>query len=387
MKENNDITAIRQLFLPFDNKVFPVRNRFVRSATWLGVCDEATGRITDLAVSRQAEAAAGGAGVVISEFAYVSREGRAAPRQWGLDSDEAVADVRLLAEAVHRAGSKLVVQICHAGAAKLAGNETDVLALSPSGEPYPGASCASAAMSEEEIKKVTEEFAKAAARVKEGGADGVEIHGAHGYLLTQFMSPLLNKRTDAYGGSDENRSRFMREVCLAVRRAVGPEFSVWLKISAEEGTPGGYGAREGVKAALSMIEAGVEVIEVSSGTSYSEAHRSPNMVGVSAGDSEAPFAEYAKAIREKAPKDSLVVLTGGLRSLPVIAALFTAGDADLFGLSRPFIAEPDLINRWAEEDSRPSACFSCNACSRTAATGAVTCPIMRDKHEGDWDPL
>lgn len=387
MKETNDKALIQKLFLPYDNPVFPVRNRFVRSATWMGHCDGATGAMTPAALARQAEAAAGGAGTVISEFAYTSRDGMGAPRQWGLDCSRAVGEVAELAAAVHKSGSKLVVQICHSGALSYRQDGSGGPALSPSGiSVTPGADCIE--MTEDDIRAAQEGFAQAALRVKAGGADGVEIHGAHGYLLTQFMSPLFNKRTDAYGGSAENRLRFMRETCAAVRAAVGPGYPVWLKISANEGIEGGYGPDEGTAAALEMIKAGADVIEVSSGAEYSDPKHMPSVVGVSAGESEAPSAEYARAIREKAPKDALVALTGGLRSLQVIAALLQEGCADLFGLSRPFIAEPDLINRWAEEDARPSACFSCNACFRTGSGGGgVTCPIMRDKQEGDWDPL
>ena len=215
----------------------------------------------------------------------------------------------------------------------------------------------------------------------------MEIHAAHGCLFTQFMSPLFNKRNDEYGGALENRMRAMREVYAAVRRAAGDGFSVWLKLSMTEGAPGGYGPDEGIEAALAMLSCGVNVLEVSSGAAYSAPQHVPAVVGVSAGDSEAPFAGYAAAVKSKAPKSSLILLTGGLRSLPVIAALLEEGTADLFGICRPFIAEPDLINRWAEDDARPSACISCNACFRTAEEGVVDCPIMRSRQEGEWDPL
>ncbi len=376
---------IHRLFKSFSRGKFSARNRFVRAATWLGCCAHETGELTPAAVSRAAEAAAGGAGIVISEFAYVSREGRAATRQWGLDCDRSIGEVRRLAEAVHTRGSKLIVQICHAGGA-LNSAFAETAGLSPSGVPLPGCDVESRAMTDEDVARVRREFAVAALRAKEGGADGVEIHGAHGFLLTQFMSPIYNKRTDEYGGNDENRA-FIRELCAAVRAAVGEDFSLWIKISAAEGVADGYGWDAGRLAALCALESGADAVEISSGTIYSGAVHAPSMVGVSAGESEAPFAPYARELRRLAPDDSLVVLTGGLRSLPVIAGLLDEGCADLFGLSRPFIAEPDLINRWAEDDARPSACVSCNACLKTASRGHVGCPVMRDREEGEWAPL
>lgn len=377
---------IHRLFKSFSRGKFSAHNRFVRAATWLGCCAHETGELTPAAVSRAAEAAAGGAGTVISEFAYVSREGRAATRQWGLDCDRSVSEVRRLADAVHTRGSKLIVQICHAGGA-LNSAFAETAGLSPSGVPLPGCDVESRAMTADDIARVRREFAAAALRAKEGGADGVEIHGAHGFLLTQFLSPIFNRRTDEYGGNDENRARFIRELCAAVRAAVGEDFRLWIKISAAEGVADGYGWDAGKLAALGALESGADAVEISSGTSYSGAVHAPSMVGVSAGESEAPFAPYARELRRLAPDDSLVVLTGGLRSLPVIAGLLDEGCADLFGLSRPFIAEPDLINRWAEDDARPSACVSCNACLKTASRGHVGCPVMRDREEGEWAPL
>lgn len=386
MSFTSEREKIHRLFKSFESGKFSARNRFVRAATWLGCCCHETGELTPAAVSRAAEAAAGGAGTVISEFAYVSREGRAATRQWGLDCDRSVDEVRRLAEAMHARGSKLIVQICHAGGA-LDSAFAETAGVSPSGVPLPGCGVESRAMTAADIARVRGEFAAAALRAKEGGADGVEIHGAHGFLLTQFLSPIFNKRTDEYGGSAENRARFISELCAAVRSAVGEDFRLWIKISATEGVSDGYGWDVGKLAALGALENGADAVEISSGTSYSGAVHAPSMVGVSAGESEAPFAPYARELRRLAPDGSLVVLTGGLRSLPVIAGLLDEGCADMFGLSRPFIAEPDLINRWAEDDARPSACVSCNACLKTASRGHVGCPVMRDREEGEWAPL
>lgn len=377
---------ILRLFRPFDNEIFPVRNRFVRSATWLGACG-ADGSMTPAAVSRHAEAAAGGAGTVVSEFAYVSREGKAASRQWAIDCDDAEKEVSDLAEAVHRHGSKLVVQICHAGGALSSQFSGVSEGFSPSGIGMVGSDVPCRAMTDEDIDTVFAQFSAAARRAARGGADGVEIHAAHGFLFTQFLSPIFNRRKDCYGGSLENRMRFMLDACSAVRAAVGPSFPVWLKISVSEGIVGGYGPGDGIEAAAAAFRSGVDVVEVSSGTWYSEAGHAPSMVGISAGESEAPFAGFARSVKDKAPSGSLIALTGGLRSLPVIAGLLDGGAADFFSMSRPFIAEPDLINRWAEDDARPSACISCNACFRTAASGAVDCPIMRDREEGEWAPL
>ena len=144
---------IHRLFKDFERGGFAARNRFVRAATWLGCCAHETGELTQAAVSRTAEAAAGGAGTVVSEFAYVSREGRAATRQWGLDCDRSVDEVRRLADAVHERGSKLIVQLCHAGGA-LNSAFAETAGLSPSGIALPGCDVESRAMTADDMARV-----------------------------------------------------------------------------------------------------------------------------------------------------------------------------------------------------------------------------------------
>ena len=382
--KKQDILA---LFSAFDNPSLPVKNRFVRSATYMAGADQETGRLSEAEVSRCAEVAAGGAGTVISGFAYISPEGRAASRQWGLYCDERTEDVVRLSSAVHKAGARLIVQLCHAGGQRSEHAAAGTKTFSPSGLSHPGFSLKTLAMTKDDIVKVRADFAAAALRAKEGGADAVELHGGHGYLLTQFLSPELNKRGDEYGGSPANRMRLFREVLAEVKSAVGPEFPVWFKFSAEEGTPCGYGAAEGLAAAKQLLADGADGADVSSGTPYAGGEHSPSAVGVSAGESEAPFREYARELKKSAGTGQLVILTGGLRSLEVMSELLRNGYCDLFGLCRPFNCEPDLVNRWAEDDSRPSACVSCNACFSTLRSGLLDCPVMRERNEGEWDPM
>ena len=382
--KKQDILA---LFGAFDNSSLPVRNRFVRSATYLGGADEATGKLSEAEIGRCAEVAAGGAGTIISGMAYVSAEGKALARQWGLHCDERTEDVRVFAKAVHKFNSRLVVQLCHAGGQKYAGAAGESEAFTPSGLKHPGCECATKAMTAEDLRKVRADFAAAALRAKQGGADAVEIHGGHGFLFTQFLSPSFNKRADQYGGSLENRMRLFREVMSDVKKAVGPSFPVWFKFSAEEGTQGGYGVGEGLAAARQLLADGADGADVSSGAPYAGGQHIPSVIGVSAGESEAPFREYAKELKKCARPGQLVILTGGLRSLELMAGLLRGSYCDLFGISRPFNCEPDLVNRWAEDDSRPSACVSCNACFSTLRSGLLDCPVMRERNEGEWDPM
>lgn len=383
MKDREKIIALLD---PIDNKKFPARNRFLRSATMVYSADDETGALNRTEVGRVAGTAAGGVGTALTGAAFISPEGKAVPGQWGLHCDERTADVKAMADAVHGYSSKLVVQISHCGGQKHKKVKGGA-ALSPSGLPHPGSDEETRALTAGDIARIRSDFASAARRAKEGGADGVEIHGAHGLLLTQFLSPLINRRTDEYGGTFENRSRIFREILADVRAAVGDDFPIWFKLSISEGVEGGYTGNDGTALASELLELGADGIEVSNGTRYSVALERPVILGISAGESEAPSKNFAKKIKESAAGDKLVILTGGIRSLQVMAQLIDEGYCDLLGLCRPLIAEPDLVNRWYEEDARPSACFSCNACVKTAERGTLDCPIIRDKHEGDWDPL
>ncbi len=382
MTEHEKIIA---LFDKFESGKYKARNRFLRSATWLAAAED-NGAITKAEIGRHAEVAFGGAGTVISGCAYISEEGKSAKGQWGLYDDARTQDVKLLADAVHRAGSKFIVQIGHAGGQKDKDLALCGVSLSPSGLVHPGADFSTKAVDESDIKRIRSDFAAAAKRAKDGGADGVQIHAGHGFMLMQFLSPVINRRDDIYGGSLENRIRLAGEVLSDARAAVGEDFPLWLKMSIAEGTKEGYDCEEGINAALALLKQGADGIEVSSGAIYAGAQNAPSVIGVSAGESEAPFKEYARLIKKQMP-DKLVILTGGLRSLPVMANLISDGVCDLLGMSRPFNAEPDLINRWAEEDSRPSACLSCNACFNTAVKKMIDCPILRDRNEGFWDAL
>ncbi|MDO5563563.1 MAG: NADH:flavin oxidoreductase, partial [Synergistaceae bacterium] len=183
------------------------------------------------------------------------------------------------------------------------------------------------------------------------------------------------------------RMRLLREIYSDMRAAVGVDFPVWLKLSMAEGTPDGYTADEGLEVAKTLLSDGADGLEVSYGATYAGAQHSPSVIGVSAGESEAPFEKYAVELKKIFDGRKLIILTGGLRSLDFMAGLIKRNSCDLLGISRPLIAEPDLINRWAEEDSRPSACLSCNACFKTSAVGAVGCPIIIDRNEGNWDPI
>ena len=205
-----------------------VRNRFVRSATWDGLADE-NGEVTEPMLKVYRDLALGGVGLILTGFAFVDKRGKAFAGMLGVDDDSLVPGLSKLAGAVHEEGGKVVLQIAHGGSQGMFKSDTPKEA--PSAVEERATHNMPVEMSKEDIERVVAGFAEAARRAKEAGFDGVQMHGAHGYLLSQFLSPYSNVRSDEYGGSIENRARAVFEVYEAIRDNVGPDYPVMIKIN------------------------------------------------------------------------------------------------------------------------------------------------------------
>jgi 2,4-dienoyl-CoA reductase-like NADH-dependent reductase (Old Yellow Enzyme family) len=205
------------LFTPMNIGKMEVKNRFVRSATYHGMALE-TGEITDKLINGYQNSAKGEVGLIIPGYMYVHPWGKALKFQIGIHSDEMISGLRQLVEAVHAQGAKIAFQLAHSG---LQGFNS-VIGKTPLGPTNkirnPWSFEKPIEMKEEQIQEIIEAFAKAAGRAAEAGADGVQLHGAHGYLISEFLSPYINRRKDKWGGSDENRFRFVREIIREIRK-------------------------------------------------------------------------------------------------------------------------------------------------------------------------
>jgi 2,4-dienoyl-CoA reductase-like NADH-dependent reductase (Old Yellow Enzyme family) len=341
-----------------------LENRFVRSATWEGMAGEdgsCTPRLIDLMV----ELAKGGVGLIISSHTYVSREGQAGPWQLGIYSNELIPNLREMTEAVHRQGGKIGLQLAHAGC-RADFNLTGMQPLGPSlKEKESGPLCRE--MTQEEIRQTIEAFAKGATRAQKSGFDGVQIHAAHGFLLSQFLSPFYNKRKDDYGGTIENRARIVLEVFQGIRDAVGDRFPVLIKMNSEDFLDTGLSVEEMVQVGAMLERAGIDAIELSGGTADSG-----KLVPVRKGriDSEQDEAYYRGAAKRYKEKISVpLILVGGIRSYSVAEQLVETGLADYISLSRPFIREPHLIDRWKSGDTGKATCLSDNMCFNPIRAG------------------
>ncbi len=207
----------------------------------------------------------------------------------------------------------------------------------------------------------------------------MQIHAAHGYLLSQFLSPLFNKRLDDYGGSVENRYRVLGQVLKKVRATVGEHFPVLVKLNSQDFLEGGLLLEDSVKIGRWLQDDGIDAIELSGGTLKS-APLSPSRSGITSEEKEAYFTEGAKAFKKKVTVP--ILLVGGIRSWPVAERIIEQGIADYISMSRPFIREPGLIRRWQSGDLRPALCLSDNQCFGPAMAGeGIYCVVEKKEKE------
>lgn len=354
-----------------------LKNRIVRSATWEGMCEK-DGRPTKKLIDFYGRLAAGGVGLIISGYAFVRPEGKQLPGKMGIHTDAFASEMRALSGAVHEEGGKICMQLVHAG------GQTDSAAagrrpLAPSAveaEQFPEVP---QELSADDIAEIIQAFADAAGRAKAWGFDAVELHGAHGYLINQFLSPLVNRRTDGYGGSIENRCRFMLEVYGAVRKRVGDDYPVLIKLNGADFLDGGLILKDALYAARSLDSAGIDAIEVSGGTTAS-GEMSPARTKIDKPEKEAYNLELAKDIKEEVKCPVMVV--GGFRSYEVAEKTVSDRGMDYISMARPFIREPGLPRRWEQGDTSPAKCISCNKCFKPGfEEGGIYCVVDREEKE------
>jgi 2,4-dienoyl-CoA reductase-like NADH-dependent reductase (Old Yellow Enzyme family) len=339
------------LFSPAALGRLVVPNRIVRSATHEGLADDA-GNSTLRLVTLLEDLANGGVGTVISGHTYVLPEGRASRWQLGAAEDHHVSGLRKIAHTVQQAGAVFILQLAHAGARADTG-----LIGQPAKGPSPGACGVETAeeMSPAEIHHTIDGFIAAAARAQEAGCNGVQIHAAHGYFLSTFLSPLFNRRTDEWGGNTENRAKILLNIVSGIRRLVHDDFAILVKMNAADYLQGGLETEEMIQIAQFLKEAGVDAVEMSGGTPVS-GQENPIRT-----QDDSVWYENSATMFKKA-LDLPLILVGGIRDPATAERLISSGVCDAVSLSRPLIREPGLAKRWQAGDWRSADCISCNRC-------------------------
>jgi len=354
------MTGFAALAQPFELRGKRFRNRLVQ-APMCAMYAAPDGSVTPQVVEYYRARAAGGAGLVIVEITFTDRLGsRAFHAQIGAHDDTMIPGLGELAAAIREEGAVAGLQLGHCGPQRVVA-EPPVVAPSPI--PWTQGKRVPHELTTEEIDALVEDHRQAGRRLAQAGFDLVELHGAHGYLLNAFLSPATNTRADGYGGSAENRLRFPLETVRALREGIGPKRLISFRLNGDDLLPGGLGIGQYREIARALAQAGVDIIHVSAGTYRVMEQRIPPMYLP-----EAPFARYARPIREAAGVP--VIASGTIHDPQLAERLVRDGDADFVSMARPMFADPRLAEKIisnAVEDIRP--CIRCNTCLAREQSG------------------
>lgn len=317
-----------------------VPNRFYKAAMSEAMAD-GDGRPTPELTALYRRWAAGGTGLIVTGNVMVDGRHLGEPGNVVVEDERFLPQLREMAEAARSGGGQAWVQMNHPG--RQSPRLSNAEPLAPSAVPIEGMEqmfLPPRALTVDEIAEIVQRFATTAAVVKEAGFDGVQIHAAHGYLVSQFLSPNVNRRDDRYGGPVENRMRFLVEIYEAIRAAVGPDFPIGVKLNSTDGTEGGFTEQDALAVAEHLGSLGLDLLEVSGGT-----YTTPEMQGTEGHG--AFFADFARQLA--AVKTCPVVVTGGFRDLETMGEALSSGVTDLIGLGRPLVMEPELPRQILDE--------------------------------------
>lgn len=363
-----------------------LKNRLVRSATYEAAMTE-EGKATEGMLTLYKDLAEGGVGMIITCIMAVMPEGRSVQKQTFIWDDSFIDEIAGIADVVHGSGNgcKIMAQLAHCGRQSL----LDIECVGPSAlaSPLPGKRVR--ALSAQEVRHIIKCFSEAIARVKKAGFDGVQLHGAHGYLLSSFLSPYTNHRTDHFGGSVKNRVNIIREIVSCAKEMVG-DFPLLIKMNCDDFVEGGITMDNFPELAMEVEKAAVDAIELS-GCMWDTLSRSEKELGfvpiplpeartrISTRDKQSYFQPYAEKLNLSVP----IIVVGGNKNIEHMEQIMSEDKCEFLSMCRPFICEPDLPNRWLEGRGGPqSECISCNICL-LAKEGPVHCPVKRDKLKRD----
>lgn len=413
--------AFEAIFQPLKFRNLTTKNRILRSNV-SGRFDNYDGSGNQARINWEVKFAKGGVGAIVSSFVPVHLRGRIVPNYAMIDHDRHIPFWRAVGRAVHEYDCKFILQLSHGGRQRDINGVEFPLGLSSTDKKDPSHGFRCERMTVTDIRNTVNAFAEGARRAREAGLDGVELHGANGYLITQFLSSAINDRNDEYGGPLENRARFVLEIVRAIRKRVGDDFHLQMKISAEEHCdavaffglgPSGNTIEDSVQVCKWLVEAGVDAIHVSTGGFFPHPR---NPAGsdlpvdelvktydtmISSGDltfrnfllfrtipdlarrqwndaapkpDEIEGANLPDARRVKAAVNVPVICTGGFQTASVIAAAIQRGDCDAVSIARPLIANNNLVEIFRRgQDRADRPCTYCNRCLVNVVENPLGC--------------
>jgi 2,4-dienoyl-CoA reductase-like NADH-dependent reductase (Old Yellow Enzyme family) len=363
------------MFEPIKIKNLNIRNRIARSATYEGMGNH-RGEPSRQLAQLYNTLAEGGVGLLFTSATIIERfklelpEGADMPYPTFIDADEMAEFWKPIVKDVHARGAAIAMQVVHAGrqeAPIVRGGEAPIAPSAVQEQTY---GVVPREMTLAEIKDMIENFAQAVRRVKSAGFDAAQLHGGHGYLISNFISPYTNRRTDEYGGDTARRARFIVDIVCRARELVG-DYPIMIKMNCDDFVPDGLDKNEAARVAGVIAKAGIDCIEVTGG--IYESREQMSRKGINKEEKEAYLRPYAEALRKAV--DIPLILVGGMRSPKVIDKILSDGVADMVSLCRPFIREPQLVNRWKRGDLSKAACISCNQCGENTFTQPMRCYV------------
>lgn len=364
------------LFTPTTFVGMDLRNRIVYPPITTGLA-EADGKVSDRMVEFYRQRAAGGVGLIILEPGVVHQQAKLAKFSAGAWTDDQIPGMARLAKTIQHEGAKVFIQLCHAGP-KAHPRINGVPPSSASDKPF-FFKMPTAALSQIEIKSVVNDFTLAAARAREAGFDGVELHAAHFYLLSAFLSPLINDRTDAYGGDNQGRARIIREIVIAIKQMVGKDFPVTVRFHGYEEGAQGLKPSDAIEIAQILAEAGADGLHVSAyGVPI------PELVGIASVASspipakehpQAPFVDYAANVKRAIHLP--VIAVGKITDPERAEQSIQEGKCDLVAVGRAILVEPQWPNKIAA-GKKVIRCVGCLDCINSLAKGEIVCRVNRE---------
>ncbi|MBP2633240.1 MAG: oxidase [Firmicutes bacterium] len=318
-----------------------LKNRMIRSATWERMADK-TGHLTDKLLKVYEDLANGGIGLIITSVAYITNDCQDLLGRLGIYDDSFIEDYKQLTKIAHDSKCPIILQLAYAG---------------KDGEGYLPSS-----PTKEDIKSIVVAFGKSALRAKHAGFDGVQIHAAHGFFLSQFIHPSKNTRQDEYGGSLKNRTRILLEIYDEIRLQTGNDFNIFIKIDSTDLAETNDCFTSCEYACIQLANRGINAIEISG-------EKGAIVPSIRKNYPESIFKDYAAKIAEKVQIP--VILVGLNRTPSIMKEILNTSTIEYFSLARPLLREPDLPNQWRKNPDKSAACISCNKCFRPQGNSCI----------------